>query len=87
MDIKGIEQKEVNSVVSVMAILHDYRPIQAITIKVGDTQHLPAARSNVWSVSTPVRTSLCHGGARYCSLARLAASYLAVVHRQRRGAT
>lgn len=34
VDIKGVEKKEVNSLVSLMAILHDYRPIQSITIKV-----------------------------------------------------
>ncbi|KFG32582.1 replication factor-a protein 1 (rpa1) subfamily protein, partial [Toxoplasma gondii FOU] len=33
VDIRGIEEKEVNSTVSLIAIVHDYRPIQSITIK------------------------------------------------------
>ncbi|PFH37233.1 replication factor-a protein 1 (rpa1) subfamily protein [Besnoitia besnoiti] len=33
VDICGVEQKEVNSTISLMAVVHDYRPVQSITIK------------------------------------------------------
>nr|PUA84843.1 replication factor-a protein 1 (rpa1) subfamily protein [Toxoplasma gondii TgCATBr9] len=46
VDIRGIEEKEVNSTVSLIAIVHDYRPIQSITIKVRQSAQLKRREEN-----------------------------------------